>query len=138
MQTSTHSPHAHDPFHPHPTPPPPTPRPQKTPVGSLIATLVVVPIQEAKGYGLGFGIPTAVMGLAILLLLLGAALRLYTYVPPEGSPLYRIWRVLAAAFRNRRLQLPISPDELYGGERRGEGGWALGPPLHRLALAKGV
>jgi hypothetical protein len=86
-----------------------------------VATLVVVPIQESQGYGLGFGIPTAVMGLAILLLLLGAALKLYTYLPPEGSPLYRIWRVLAAAWRNRRLRLPISPEELYGGWGRRRG-----------------
>jgi hypothetical protein len=38
----------------------------------------------------------------------------YTYVPPEGSPLYRIYQVLAGAVRNRKLALPASADELYG------------------------
>ncbi|KIZ04318.1 hypothetical protein MNEG_3635 [Monoraphidium neglectum] len=64
-------------------------------VGSLVATLVVVPVQEAKGYAIGFGIPTALMGCAIIIFLLGAFAKLYTYVPPEGSPLYRIYQVLA-------------------------------------------
>jgi hypothetical protein len=33
------------------------------------------------------------MGCAIIIFLLGAFAKLYTYVPPEGSPLYRIYQV---------------------------------------------
>jgi dipeptide/tripeptide permease len=56
------------------TPPPPKKRFYfAINVGSLVATLVVVPVQEAKGYALGFGIPTILMACAIGVLLLGAA-----------------------------------------------------------------
>ncbi|KAI8467277.1 MAG: POT family-domain-containing protein [Monoraphidium minutum] len=82
-------------------------------LGSLVATLVVVPVQEAKGYAIGFGIPTALMGVAIIVLVAGAVARLYTYVPPDGSPLYRIYQVFAGAFRQRRQPLPADPTELF-------------------------
>lgn len=45
-------------------------------VGSLVAALVIVPVQEAKGYAVGFGIPTLLMGVAIATLGAGAAAKL--------------------------------------------------------------
>jgi hypothetical protein len=62
---------------------------------------------------IGFAIPTVLMALAIAVLCVGAVARLYTYAPPEGSPLLRVARVLRGAWRNRRLPLP-APSELFG------------------------
>jgi hypothetical protein len=50
-------------------------------------------VQETKGYGVGFGIPTIAFGVAIGAFVLGAVFKLYVKVPPEGSPFGRIWRV---------------------------------------------
>jgi len=55
---------------------------------------VVVGVQESKGYGIGFGIPTVFFGVAILAFIMGAVFKLYTCIPAEGSPFTRIFRVL--------------------------------------------
>jgi hypothetical protein len=55
---------------------------------------VVVGVQESKGYGIGFGIPTLAFGVAIAAFIIGAVFKLYVKVPPEGSPFTRIWHVL--------------------------------------------
>lgn len=62
-------------------------------IGALVASTVVVGVQESQGYGVGFGIPTIAFGVAIIMFVSGAVCKLYTYVPPEGSPFARIWRV---------------------------------------------
>jgi peptide/histidine transporter 3/4 len=59
-----------------------------------VASTVVVGVQETKGYGVGFGIPTIAFGVAIAAFIVGAVFKLYVKVPPEGSPFTRIWRVL--------------------------------------------
>lgn len=82
--------------------------------GSLVAALVVTPVQEMKGYAVGFGIPAALFAVAIALLVMGAAMRLYHHVPPEGSPLRRIFQVLKCALvTNRRHPIPSDPSDLY-------------------------
>jgi hypothetical protein len=73
-----------------------------------------ITLPRPGSYAIGFGIPTGLMGLAILVLVLGAAARLYVYAPPEGSPLLRIWRVLAGAVRNRNRPAPVDASELFG------------------------
>jgi hypothetical protein len=70
-----------------------------------------VPIQETRGYALGFGIPTIAFGVAIFAFLAGSAL--YVKFPPQGSPFARLFRVLRGAWRNRKLPLPADPSELY-------------------------
>lgn len=55
---------------------------------------MVVGVQETKGYGLGFGIPTILFAVAIAAFVLGAVFKLYTRVPPEGSPFTRMFGVL--------------------------------------------
>jgi hypothetical protein len=60
-----------------------------------VASTVVVGVQEVKGYGVGFGIPTAAFMAAICLFVAGAVANLYVRVPPEGSPFRRIGRVLS-------------------------------------------
>lgn len=73
-------------------------------IGSLVATLAIVPVQETKGYALGFGIPTIMFAVAILAFVAGW--RLYVILPPQGSPFTRLFRVLRGAWRNRKLELP--------------------------------
>lgn len=82
-------------------------------IGSLVAATVVVGVQENKGYGIGFGIPTIFFGVAIAAFVIGAVLKLYVCVPAEGSPFTRIWRVLRGAVAKRKLPLPESTAELY-------------------------
>lgn len=105
-------------------------------IGSLVATLVVVPVQENQGYGVGFGIPTAAMAAAILVFLIGYLVKLYTLVPPEGSPFFRIYHVFKAAFINRKKPLPEDPKELYEpppGEKRAVA-FRMGHTHHMRAL----
>lgn len=59
-----------------------------------MASTVVVGVQESKGYGVGFGIPTIAFAVAIAMFITGAAAGLYTRLPPEGSPLTRVARVI--------------------------------------------
>jgi len=90
-------------------------------VGSLVATLVVVPVQENQGYGIGFGIPTIAFAIAIGMFILGAVFKMYTVVPPGGSPITRIFRVLAGGWKNRKKTLPSNPRELYEPAEVGKG-----------------
>ncbi|KAI8464338.1 MAG: POT family-domain-containing protein [Monoraphidium minutum] len=76
-------------------------------IGSLVATLVVV------RYGVGFGIPTAAMGGAIIIFILGAIFKMYTIVPPEGSPFSRMWKVLRNAFMFRKEPAPADTSALF-------------------------
>ena len=55
---------------------------------------MVVPVQESKGYGIGFGIPTIAFAVAIAFYVLGAVLNIYVKIPSGGSPLARIYKVL--------------------------------------------
>jgi hypothetical protein len=82
-------------------------------------SLAISSLQAGLGYGIGFGVPTALFGAAILVFVAGAAAGLYVYVPPEGSPLRRIARVLRRALiTNRRAPLPDEQTVLYGARAR--------------------
>ncbi|GBF90734.1 hypothetical protein Rsub_03035 [Raphidocelis subcapitata] len=83
-------------------------------LGSLIAALVVTPVQEMRGYAIGFGIPAAVFVAALALFVGGAGARLYAYVPPEGSPLRRLYQVFKCALiTNARKPVPSDPSQLH-------------------------
>ncbi|WOL08034.1 Proton-dependent oligopeptide transporter family [Canna indica] len=69
---------------------------------------VVVYVQDSISWPIGFGIPTGLMLLAIVFFFAG--MRLYIYVPPEGSVFSGITQVFVAAFRKRNLPLPASRD----------------------------
>ncbi|XP_016647684.1 PREDICTED: protein NRT1/ PTR FAMILY 8.3-like isoform X3 [Prunus mume] len=72
-------------------------------IGAIIASSVLVWIQDNVGWGIGFGIPTALMGVCIASLLIGTPL--YRFQKPGGSPLTRICQVLVASFRKRNLKV---------------------------------
>ncbi|KAJ4973966.1 hypothetical protein NE237_007140 [Protea cynaroides] len=77
----------------------------------MISVTLIVYIQTSISWALGLGLPTALMGFSILLFWLG--MRLYIYVPPEGSIFSCIAQVFVAAFHKRHLKLPPQ-EELPG------------------------
>eukprot|EP00210_Caulerpa_lentillifera_P005996 g5731.t1 len=69
-------------------------------VGALIASTVIVKIQDDGYWDIGFGIPAAAMIVAVLLFVFGTPL--YRMLPIEGSPLARFIGVTRCALTNRR------------------------------------
>ncbi|KAG6728852.1 hypothetical protein I3842_02G195000 [Carya illinoinensis] len=81
-------------------------------LGALVATLGLVYIQDNLGWGLGYGIPTA--GLLLSLFIFYMGIPIYRHkVRKTKSPARDLIRVPIAAFKNRKLQLPDNPSELY-------------------------
>ncbi|KFK41627.1 hypothetical protein AALP_AA2G152300 [Arabis alpina] len=73
--------------------------------GICLAVIVVVYVQEAFSWALGFGIPCVFMVISLVLFVLGR--KSYRYASRRSeekiNPFTRIGRVLFVAFRNRRL-----------------------------------
>ncbi|KAL6961869.1 hypothetical protein U1Q18_043004 [Sarracenia purpurea var. burkii] len=80
-------------------------------IGAFISSTVIVWIQENVGWGLGFGIPTLLLGIAIASFFSGTPL--YRFQNPEGSPLTRVCQVLVASFRKWNLEAPTDHSLLY-------------------------
>ncbi|KAJ7965112.1 protein NRT1/ PTR FAMILY 5.2-like [Quillaja saponaria] len=81
-------------------------------LGALIATLGLVYIQENLGWGLGYGIPTVGLLLSLFIFYIGTPIYRHK-VNKIRSPARDFIRVLLAAFRNRKLQLPNNPSDLH-------------------------
>ncbi|KAL5554161.1 hypothetical protein UlMin_041562 [Ulmus minor] len=73
-------------------------------IGSIIASTLLVWIQDNVGWGIGFGIPAIFIGISIASLFLGTPL--YRFQKAGGSPLSRICQVLVASFYKRKLDVP--------------------------------
>ena len=71
-------------------------------VGSLLAVTVVVWIQDAVSWSVGFAVPAAAMLCATVVFVAGASK--YRHVTPTESPMARVVNVLSAAARNARQQ----------------------------------
>lgn len=80
-------------------------------VGALVASSLIVWIQQDIGWGWGFGVPAVAMALAVVSFFSGT--RLYRYQKPGGSPLTRICQVVVASFRKYRLALPAEKSLLH-------------------------
>lgn len=80
-------------------------------IGAIIASTLLVWIQDDVGWGLGFGIPALLIGIAIASLFSGT--HFYRFQKPGGSPLTRICQVLVAAFHKRKLDVPEDNGALY-------------------------
>uniref|UniRef100_A0A0D6QXA6 Major facilitator superfamily (MFS) profile domain-containing protein n=1 Tax=Araucaria cunninghamii TaxID=56994 RepID=A0A0D6QXA6_ARACU len=80
-------------------------------VGALIASSVLVWVQDNIGWGWGFGIPTVFMGLAIFSFFSGTPL--YRLQKPGGSPLARVCQVVVASLRKLKAKLPTDQSLLY-------------------------
>nr|XP_043640129.1 protein NRT1/ PTR FAMILY 5.10 [Erigeron canadensis] len=70
--------------------------------GPLMALGVLNYIQDNYSWGLGFGIPCIVMGLALLIFSAGTVTYRYEEKVNEKSPFVRIGQVFVRAFQNRR------------------------------------
>lgn len=81
-------------------------------LGSLFAVTVLVYVQDNVGRSWGYGVSAVAMLLAVAVFVAGTPR--YRYRRPQGSPLTVIGRVLATAWRKRRLPLPADAAELHG------------------------
>ncbi|KNA05856.1 hypothetical protein SOVF_186480 [Spinacia oleracea] len=80
-------------------------------IGALVASTLIVWIQENAGWGLGFGIPAIFMAIAIASFFSGTPL--YRFQRPGGSPLTRMCQVAVASFRKCKLEVPQDSSLLY-------------------------
>ncbi|KAG1337755.1 protein NRT1/ PTR FAMILY 8.1 [Cocos nucifera] len=80
-------------------------------IGALVASSVLVWIQDNVGWGWGFGIPAVAMAIAVVSFFLGTAL--YRHQKPGGSPLTRIVQVVVASFRKSGVKVPADKSLLY-------------------------
>ncbi|XP_010256203.1 PREDICTED: protein NRT1/ PTR FAMILY 2.13 [Nelumbo nucifera] len=86
----------------------------------MISLTLVVYIQDSISWAWGFGIPTILMFCSIILFFLG--MRVYVYIPPEGSVFSGVVQVFVAAYKKRKLRLPSSqeqPGALYDPPMKG-------------------
>ncbi|GJN21435.1 hypothetical protein PR202_gb08907 [Eleusine coracana subsp. coracana] len=81
-------------------------------LGSLFAVTVLVYVQDNVGRCWGYGVSAVAMVLAVAVFVAGTTR--YRYRRPQGSPLTVIGRVLATAWRKRRMATPADPAELNG------------------------
>eukprot|EP01018_Ginkgo_biloba_P019054 Gb_20275 [translate_table: standard] len=72
--------------------------------GTFMAVSVLMYIQDNIGWGLGFGIPTVTMAVALFVFLCGT--RFYRHKLRGGSPLTQIALVLVAAIRKWNVSVP--------------------------------
>jgi len=79
--------------------------------GTLLATTVLIYIQDNVGWALGYGLPTLGLALSVLVFLVGTPF--YRHKVPSGSPFTRIAQVLLASIRKWKLPVPTDPKELY-------------------------
>ncbi|TYH80684.1 hypothetical protein ES332_D03G148400v1 [Gossypium tomentosum] len=80
-------------------------------IGALIASSVLVWVQDNVSWGWGFGIPAIAMAIAVVFFFSGT--RLYRNQKPGGSPLTRLCQVVVASFRKCRLAVPADKSLLY-------------------------
>lgn len=80
----------------------------------LVATTVIVYVQDNVGWGWGLGIPTAAMFLSIIAFIFGFPL--YRKVDPAGSPFTRLLQVCMAAYRKRNVPMVSDHKMLYQNE----------------------
>ncbi|RYQ86976.1 hypothetical protein S83_072213 [Arachis hypogaea] len=81
-------------------------------VGGTVSLTLFVYIEDHKGWDWGFGISTVAIFLGLLIFAFGIPLY-RIHVLSETSAIIQIIQVYVAAIRNRNLQLPADPMELY-------------------------
>uniref|UniRef100_A0A0D9XHP5 Uncharacterized protein n=1 Tax=Leersia perrieri TaxID=77586 RepID=A0A0D9XHP5_9ORYZ len=74
-------------------------------IGSLLSSTVLAWVQYSIGWGVGFAVATALIGIALAVFVSGK--RVYRYrVMGEISPMTRLFQVVVAALKKRHLKLP--------------------------------
>ncbi|XP_068634586.1 protein NRT1/ PTR FAMILY 8.3-like [Aristolochia californica] len=80
-------------------------------IGAVIASTLVVWIQDNVSWAVGFGISTLFMCFAVGRFISGRAL--YRVQKPSGSPLNRVLQVLIASVRKRKMKVPTDSCSFY-------------------------
>ncbi|KAH0720190.1 hypothetical protein KY290_005101 [Solanum tuberosum] len=80
--------------------------------GSAIGVTIIVWISTNKGWWMGFLISFATTFLGFIIFVFGKPFY-QLQLPAQTPPLTRILQVIVAAIRNRKLQLPDNPQQLY-------------------------
>lgn len=80
-------------------------------IGALISSSLLVYVQDNYGWGIGFGIPTLFMALAVGSFFSGMSL--YRFQKPDGGPLTRICQVMVASIRKWSDDVPQDISVLY-------------------------
>ncbi|VFR03360.1 unnamed protein product [Cuscuta campestris] len=80
-------------------------------IGALVASSLIVWIQEDVSWGWGFGVPAVAMAIAVGFFFSGT--RLYRYQKPGGSPLTRLCQVVVASFRKHKVKVPSDGSLLH-------------------------
>ncbi|GAB2224058.1 hypothetical protein Droror1_Dr00004804 [Drosera rotundifolia] len=75
--------------------------------GPLLALSALFYIQDNVSWGIGFGIPCLIMGIALAVFLLGSKTYRYSSKVNEENPFPRIGRVFVTAVRNWRSKSPV-------------------------------
>ncbi|KAJ3676485.1 hypothetical protein LUZ60_003897 [Juncus effusus] len=79
-------------------------------IGALLSTIMVY-LQDNKGWGIGYGIPT--IGLFVSLIVFYAGVPLYRHKPTKSqSPISEIFGVYKKAFVNRRIKISDESSEV--------------------------
>ncbi|PIA39710.1 hypothetical protein AQUCO_02600275v1 [Aquilegia coerulea] len=98
----------------------------------LISVTVIVYIQENVGWGWGLGIPTVIWFFSIVLFIAGS--KRYRILSPTGSPFTRLFQVMVAAVKKRRLPKVSDPTLLYQDDELDASIIANGKLLHTKQL----
>ncbi|XP_054814211.1 protein NRT1/ PTR FAMILY 5.4-like [Prosopis cineraria] len=85
-----------------------------TVAGSLLATFLVIYIQDNVGWAMGLGLPAIVLVFALATFLLG--IKRYRKEGPTGSPFTRIAQVFVAAIRKWRVDSTHDPHNYWSAE----------------------
>ncbi|KAE8701377.1 Protein NRT1/ PTR FAMILY 4.1 [Hibiscus syriacus] len=81
--------------------------------GGLIASTVMIWIEENLGWNLSFKISLVTLSVALCIFAMGFPI--YRYKHPGGSPLTRIYNVFASSIGNRKTSLPEAEGtQIYG------------------------
>ncbi|KAL1308588.1 hypothetical protein HN51_050573 [Arachis hypogaea] len=80
-------------------------------IGALVASSLIVWIQDNKSWGWGFGIPAAAMAIAAASFFLGT--KLYRNQKPAGSPFTRMFQVIVSSIRKYDVEVPHDESLLY-------------------------
>uniref|UniRef100_A0A7N0TP23 Uncharacterized protein n=1 Tax=Kalanchoe fedtschenkoi TaxID=63787 RepID=A0A7N0TP23_KALFE len=79
--------------------------------GTLFSNTFLVYIQDTVNWSLGYGLPA--LGLAFSILVFMAGTKFYRHKLPLGSPFTRMAKVIVAATRKWKVELPNDPEELH-------------------------
>ncbi|KAI7726367.1 hypothetical protein M8C21_025957, partial [Ambrosia artemisiifolia] len=80
-------------------------------LGTLFSSTFLVYIQDTVDWGLGYGIPTVALLVAIIAFVFGTPV--YRHKPRVESPFTRMAKVLVAAARKWNVNVPVDPKDLY-------------------------